>query len=686
MLPNIAKLQPMLERMTGPQLQQFAAMHHDDAVAVGLAMQIDRSRKEEVARLQGLMSGQKQPTVIDQAMQALGNPQQPMQGGPQGGAPMPPPGGPQGQMPPQGMPPQGPPGMQMPPQAPPAPQGLAGLPAPNMEGMADGGIAGYADEDEAVGYADGGVVHMQAGGFTEDEIRAQGRSLGTPQPLIDLAVQRARAAAQIAQQQQQNQSSFTPANTSGVSVPQIRTSAYEASANPPMIPNPRMTGEAPAVGPNAPNPFVSREVSPSSGKAPTQTNIAEAAVNSPALGQFIFNMQNARYQPPLPPPPPTPATDEGTRSVVKKPPPGEGISLLKPSAGVKALLDAKGLTPAEAKAQAGVFMDQPAVERHLADAKSAFETSQRTASEEFAKLPALEKAEETAAAKYAAKTRKELAEEKETLGPMFLISAGLAIASGKSPRFLENVAGGLSKGLEQHKDAIKEFKAASKDLDKFEMLEKERRRAEEYGRAKDAMGFKVEQAKALSDYESKVANTMIQHVGMNATIASDIAKNSANEAGADRRAGVAADTQLQVSNNSTRVALKQLQQEPSIVAAARLFGGGDLQVGLERMNRKSDEEILIALNSSIAVQNRGVLDSTQLVPYVTLSDIKKMRAQDRPPVVDLPAGQAAPLLMRGGIPSVIKPGPGVISNDPRFDTRVRVPTTTPTVTDLYAPR
>jgi hypothetical protein len=552
-----------------------------------------------------------------------------------------------------------------------------------MEGMADGGIAGYADEDEAVGYADGGVVHMQAGGTPEAAMRDRLRLLGYPPELID------RAIAETKVQTPQTQLPFTPANTSGVSVPQIRTSAYEASANPPMIPNPRMTGEAPAVGPNAPNPFVSREVSPSSGKAPTPTNIAEAAAKSQELGQFIFNVQNARQQPPLPPlppPPPTPATDAGTRSVVKKPPPGEGISLLKPSAGVKALLDAKGLTPAEAKAQAGVFMDQPAVERHLADAKTAFQSSQRVAADEFAKLPALEKAEETAAAKYAAKTRKELTEEKETLGPMFLINAGLAIASGKSPRFLENVAGGLSKGLEQHKDAIKEFKAASKDLDKFEMLEKERRRAEEYGRAKDAMGFRVEQAKALSDYQNKLSDTMINRVNVSAQVASDIAKNAANEAAANVRAGVAAETNINISNNSTRVALMQINKEPDLVATARIFGGGDLQVGLERVRRKSDEELLIALNSSVVAQNKGELDSTRHVPYFTLSDIKKMRAQDRPPVVDLPAGQAAPLLMRGGIPSVIKPGPGVISNDPRFDTRVRVPTTTPAATDLYAPR
>jgi hypothetical protein len=690
--PDIAKVHSMLSKMDGPQLQQFAAAHQDNAIYVSLAMQVDKDRKEQMQRLQALMSGREQPKVIPQAVAAL-NPQgmaPPGMGAQQqGGAPMPPPGGPQGQMPPQGMPPQGPPGMQMPPQAPPAPQGLASLPAPNMQRMADGGIAGYADEDEdeTVGYADGGAVHMAVGGTGEDAIRAQGRAMGMPEQLIEIAVQRERMAAENAQQQRQLP--FTPAAPSGVSRPDVRslTSAYEASANPPMIPNPRMTGEKPAVGPNDPNPFVSREVSPSSGKAPTKTNIAEAAVNSPALGQFIFNVENARYQQPvLPPPPPTPATDAGTRSVVKKPSPGEGISLLKPSSGVEALLNAKGLTPAEAKAQAGVYMDQGTAERYLADAKGAFETSQRTASEEFAKLPALEKADETSAAKYIQKTKKELAAEKETLGPMFLINAGLAIASGKSPRFLENVAGGLSKGFEQHKDALKEFKTASKDLDKFEMLEKERRRAEEYGRAKDAMGFRVEQAKALSDYQTKLSDTLMTRLNVSAQVASDIAKNSANVAADDRRAGLTADTQLKISNNSTRVALAQLSKEPDAIQLARILGDGDIKVGYERAHRKSDEELLVLLNSSVVAQNKGTLDSTQHIPLYTMADIKKMRAQDRPPVMNLPAGQAAPLLMGGGIPSVIRPGPNVISNDPRFDTRVRVPTTTPSATDLYAPR
>lgn len=41
--------------------------------------------------------------------------------------------------------------------------GIAGLPAPTMQGMADGGIAGYADGGEVEGYADGGKIPRYAG-------------------------------------------------------------------------------------------------------------------------------------------------------------------------------------------------------------------------------------------------------------------------------------------------------------------------------------------------------------------------------------------------------------------------------------------------------------------------------------------------------------------------------------------
>jgi hypothetical protein len=132
--------------------------------------------------------------------------------------------------------------------------------------------------------------------------------------------------------------------------------------------------------------------------------------------------------------------------------------------------------------------------------------------------------------------------------------------------------------------------------------------------------------------------------------------------------------------------LQQLKKEPDLVTAARIFGGGDLNVGLERMHRKSDEELLIALNSSVVAQNKGVLDPSQHQPLFTMNDIRTMRLQNRPPVMEMPASQAASRLAPatgGGLPSALRPGPGVISNDPRFDTRVQTPATG---VNLYAPR
>jgi len=149
---NIAREEAQLQKLArvgSPQaiqmLRQYAQTHQDDAIRLSLANQAVNDAKEMHSKALAMLSGQQPPTVAQQVVQSIGG---------QGGAPMPPAGGPQAPMPPQGMPPAPPPGMQMPPQAPPAPQGLAGLPAPNMEQMADGGIAGYADGGE-IRMADG---------------------------------------------------------------------------------------------------------------------------------------------------------------------------------------------------------------------------------------------------------------------------------------------------------------------------------------------------------------------------------------------------------------------------------------------------------------------------------------------------------------------------------------------------
>jgi len=286
---NIAREEAQLQKLArvgSPQalqmLRQYAQIHQDDAIRLSLANQAVNDAKEMHSKALAMLSGQHPPTVAQQVMQSIGG---------QGGAPMPPPGGPQGPMPPQGLP-MGmpPPGMQMPPAMPPtpqgpppapqmpaqgmppqmppqmlppsgpsaAPQGLAGLPARNIQNMADGGIAGYADADEAVGYADGGAIRMAGGGFNEDAIRAQLSSLGTPAPLVEVIVQRERMAAENAQQP--TQVPYTPAQTSAVAkdnmvardtTSMFRDPGYDVFKNPPTIR--QLYGDP--VNPEATSPF-----------------------------------------------------------------------------------------------------------------------------------------------------------------------------------------------------------------------------------------------------------------------------------------------------------------------------------------------------------------------------------------------------------------------------------------------
>jgi soluble lytic murein transglycosylase-like protein len=130
-IPNVNQITTTLRGMPDQQLQQYAAMHKSDPYILSLAIQESNSRQQLRAGAMAKMAGQQPPTVADQDIAKMSQPVMPPQM-PQG-------------MPPQGMPPQMPQGAPIP-QAPQAqqPQGIPALPAQNLQGMAEGGIAGYA--------------------------------------------------------------------------------------------------------------------------------------------------------------------------------------------------------------------------------------------------------------------------------------------------------------------------------------------------------------------------------------------------------------------------------------------------------------------------------------------------------------------------------------------------------------
>jgi len=109
-----------LRMMDDRALQQYAAMHKNDPYVFPLAFQESQNRQKVRMSSQAQMAGQEMPKVNDAALMAMA---------------------------PQAAPPQAPQG-----------QGISNLPAPNMQRMADGGIAGYEDDEE--GMATGGMGGM----------------------------------------------------------------------------------------------------------------------------------------------------------------------------------------------------------------------------------------------------------------------------------------------------------------------------------------------------------------------------------------------------------------------------------------------------------------------------------------------------------------------------------------------
>ncbi|NCX06425.1 MAG: hypothetical protein EBW68_11710, partial [Actinobacteria bacterium] len=137
-----------LRMMDDKQLQQYAAMHKSDPYIFPLAFQESRNRQALRMGKTAQMAGQVAPKTNDAALMAM-TPQPVMSGS---GSPIQTGYGGQLQT------------------APPESQGISRLHAPNMERMADGGIAGYEDGNEfnyagggdpvMVGMAGGGVAHF----------------------------------------------------------------------------------------------------------------------------------------------------------------------------------------------------------------------------------------------------------------------------------------------------------------------------------------------------------------------------------------------------------------------------------------------------------------------------------------------------------------------------------------------
>jgi hypothetical protein len=113
---NVNQITSTLRSMPDRALQQYAMMHKGDPYILSLAISESNQRKQLRMAGQGQAGAMPQPKVADTAIAGMAQ------------------------------------------QQPPENQGIAQIPTPNMQGMADGGIAGYEDDEE--GMATGGMGGM----------------------------------------------------------------------------------------------------------------------------------------------------------------------------------------------------------------------------------------------------------------------------------------------------------------------------------------------------------------------------------------------------------------------------------------------------------------------------------------------------------------------------------------------
>jgi len=409
-----------LALMADPALQQYAQMHKDDPYVMALAMSESSRRKKLRAAQQGQGGQMPQPKVVDQAIQSMNSPPQ------------------QPQQPP--MPQQG---MQQPPQAQqqlPEQQGVAQLPAPNMQGMADGGIVGY-DDGGVVKFARGDVVIGKDGKRYYEGENGKLLEPGSNAAALDVAKRGVSSISSLLSKV--SDYSNRNANNPGAMDP--------AALRPPPPPPPPPAAPPVPVGPS-------------------------------------MNPGNQLPAPPPPPPPPPPSAPKNSPAG-----PAAGPSMPDASAASAATNEAKiqdylsnargaleGALPADA--EAGQNLAYFAAQRKAAMPQGeAYDKYQASLEKEAADEPA----------------------EKEKAGLMALTKGFLMVAAGESPNALSNIAKGLGVGLEDYAGALKDFRKAGKERQKQLGDIEQARRAEKRGDVDAAFGH-MEKAKDRESHRQQV--------------------------------------------------------------------------------------------------------------------------------------------------------------------------------------
>ena len=409
-------------------------------------------------------------------------------------------------------------------------QGIAQLPTPNMQYMADGGIAGYEDDQE--GMATGGmggmfnfaqqsepVVRMADGGHIP-------RYQGIPKPAGDGSVVSSNPMYNVPGfQAVQPRDTFTQAGSPENMTPWERFSSYmgEKKKQATLL-EIAYRIQAGIATPDEIVLYKSAKVAggdkaATDAKYPPQDAIRtkDFAGVKPGFEKPPADMYGAAAPPPPPPPP-------GTKST------GGVKDLLPPTPQLDtSFTAAPAPTAADAKTKASALYDSKgqilSLEQKRLQAREDIFGEKR---ERAAQLEAFNKEQGPAFASYEKLLQKEElqdATDKEKSGLMSLMKGFLAMAAGESPNAATNIAKGAMVGMSDYGDALKEFKKAAKERTKAMADIENARRAEAKGDFKDMRTFEDRASERLAASDDRFTGLISQITGKEAEVATNLFNN-----------------------------------------------------------------------------------------------------------------------------------------------------------------
>ena len=446
---RIDALTKTLSTMDARARQQYAAQHKDDPAVIAVALNVNNILRAAENNKAMQASGQQQAKVVDQEIAGMAPPPQQMTRLPEE-------------------------------------QGIARLPTPNIQGMADGGIAGYADgggadgsqfdfvqrNEPVVRMAGGGEIKKYAGVTGEQLVRTTdgGQSwwLDIPSP------------------SRGNMSPATSLANRKFTSRDEAIAAYNAVV---------AGGEAPAA------PSATKDLVLPYGQSKA-TNV---------LGSEI---------------PPAPAAPVSAPSAAPAPAPQPTLS-----SGLPTIKQAQDL--------GGKFYDMKGIKGTL-EQQEAQERQDITNEKEarIARQAAFNKEQGPAMAGYEKLLKSEELQDttdKEKAGLTALFKGFLAVAAGESPNAATNIAKGAMVGVSDYGDALKEFKKSARERNKAMASIEEARRADAKGDFKTVEDAETKANEYLRASKRHGIDAIINATGKSAELSAGIYKTLVDNASANAR-------------------------------------------------------------------------------------------------------------------------------------------------------